>query len=142
MQKKALLVFAVVLLFVAVGAWYGGKYQALNSAKADLQGMAMLASVTGDQAPLVLTQGRGNNPYGAAPNWNSGNIIATSNERYLYLIRGGAVYQFDARTLKFIEARTLPNYAPRSYDDDDDEWPWDDRDDDDDDDRDLPWPWN
>ena len=132
MDRKTLVVLAVLLVFVAVGAWYGGRYQAEHSAKADLQGMTALAALTAGDVPLSLARDDGNTFYaGPGSGWNSSNIIATSNDRYLYLIRAGAVYQFDAKNLKFIDARTLPNYRPRSFDDDRLR-----------DDRDLPWPWN
>lgn len=139
MKMYKVMLFVMVLGLVAISAWYGGKLQAQSSASSEIQGIAAMAAVTPDDASLMLVQGKGHNQYAASSNWNSGNIIVSSNERYLYLIRGAAVYQFDAKSLKFIDARTLPNYTPRSFDDRKDSSDYDD--DDDDDDR-LPWPWN
>ena len=133
MSKKSVAVFIVLLVLVAVGAWQGGRFQAQHSAKADLEGMSALAALTAGDPGLTLVGNDGMTRYAASSSWNSSNIIATSNERYLYLIRAGSVYQFDAKSLKFIDARTLPNYKPRSLEDEDRYS---------DDDRDLPWPWN
>lgn len=134
MSKKSVAVFVVLLAFVAVGAWYAGRFQAQHSAKADLESMTALAALTASDPGLTLVGDDGMTRYAATSSWNSSNILATSNERYLYLIRAGSVFQFDAKSLKFINARTLPNYKPRSFEDEDRSGDYDNRD--------LPWPWD